>query len=854
MKLLPNIGTRLYVLLKTNYLQMKTFKNLIVLLLFIPYFSFSQGYKDPKAPIEERVKDLLSKMTIEEKIDYLGGVDGYYIRALPRLGLPAVKMSDGPVGSRNDGQSTAYPAGALAAATWDLSLVKQMGEALGSDCRARGVHILLAPGVNIYRAPMCGRNFEYFGEDPYLSGRLAVNYIKGIQSQGVSACVKHFAGNDEEWDRNRVSSDIDERTLQEIYLPAFKAAVMEGKVGTVMNSYNLLNGEHSTQNSHLNNDILKGQWGFDGILMSDWGATYDGVAAAKGGLDLEMGSGDYMNRKSLLPALQNGTISESLINDKVSRILRLIFRFGFYDRPQQEKNIPLDNPASAKVALNLARAGIVLLKNEDNVLPLDKSKIKTLAVIGPNADQYIFGGGSSQTVPFHSVTPLQGIKDLVGDKVQVNCVSSTNNIPDMIKNAVFYTEPGSEEKGLKAEYFDNISLSGTPAYTRVDPKVDFNWQLGAPNIDVQNFPVDNFSIRWTGVIRPEDSSIYTFVAKGDDGFRLWIDNKLIIDDWKDQATTQKTATISLEKGKEYAVKLEYFDHTGLSEIHLGWGDDCKSLDEATKVASSADAAIVFVGFNGEYEQEGQDRPFELPVGQNELINAVAKANPNTIVVINAGGNVYMQPWLQNVKGLLHAWYAGQEGGTALSEILFGKVNPSGKLPDTFEKRWEDNPTHDNYYDPQGTLKVKYKEGLLVGYRYYDTKQVEPQFPFGFGLSYTTFAYSDLKVIPHTVKGKPGYVVSFDIQNTGNRVGAESAQVYVKAMHPSVMMPEKELKGFTKVSLNAGEKKRVSVVLDSNAFSYYNTDLKKFVVDKGAYQIIVGASSRDLKLKGKVTVN
>ncbi len=830
----------------------KNYLFLIALIIF-PYFAFSQEYKDSKAPVEKRVKALLSKMTLEEKIDYLGGSDGYYIRAIPRLGLPAVKMTDGPVGSRNDGKSTAYPATILAASTWDLELVKQMGEALGSDCRARGVHILLAPGVNIYRAPMAGRSFEYMGEDPYLSGRLAVAYIKGVQSKGVAACIKHFDGNEQEWDRNRVSSNIDERTLQEIYLPAFKVAVVEGKVATAMDSYNLLNGEHSTQNSHLNNDILKGQWGFDGILMSDWGATYDGIAAAKGGLDLEMGSGDYMNRKSLIPAIQNGTIPESLINDKVSRILRVIFRFGFYDRPQLEKNIPLDNPASAKVALNMAREGIVLLKNEDHVLPLNESRIKTLAVIGPNASEYISGGGSSQTVPFHSVTTFQGIKNLVGDKVDVKCVSETNNISDMVHNAVFYTEAGSDEKGLKGEYFDNISLSGTPASTRVDEKVDFNWQTGAPNIDVQNFPVDNFSIRWTGVIRPENSSVYTFVVKGDDGFRLWVDNKLIIDDWKDQATAQQTGSIVLEKGKDYAVKLEYFDHTGSSEVHLGWGDGGKSIEEAVNAASLADAAIVCVGMNGEYEQEGQDRTFELPGGQNELINAVAKANPNTIVVLNAGGNVDMQPWLANVKGLLHGWYTGQEGGTALAEILFGKVNPSGKLPDTFEKRWEDNPTHDSYYAPKGTLSVDYKEGLLVGYRYYDTKHVEPQFPFGYGLSYTTFAYSDLKVAPHAVNGKPGYVVSFDIKNIGKRAGAESAQVYVKALHPSVEMPEKELKGFTKVSLKAGEKKRVSVVLNSDAFSYYNTDLKKFVVDKGAYQIIVGASSRDLKLKENISV-
>lgn len=820
-------------------------------MLIFSYYSFSQAYKDPKIPVEKRIKSLLAQMTLEEKIDYLGGLDNYFIRAIPRLGLPAIKMSDGPVGSRNDGQSTAYPASVLSAATWDLNLVNELGQSLGSDCRARGVHILLAPGVNICRAPMNGRNFEYFGEDPYLASRLAVAYIKGLQSKRVVGCIKHFAANDQEWDRNHISSDIDERTLHEIYLPAFKAAVMEAKVGTVMDSYNLLNGEHTTQNSHLNNEILKNKWGFDGILMSDWGATYDGIAAAKGGLDLEMGAGDHMNRQTLIPAIQNGIIQQSLIDDKVSRILRVIFRFGFYDKSQQDSSIPLDNPASEKVALTLAEEGIVLLKNKDNILPLDQNKIKTIALIGPNAAQYVFGGGSSQTVPFHSVSPLQGIKNRVGAKVQINCISATSTIGDMINHAVFYTESGSEEKGLKAAYFDNISLSGTPAATRVDQKVDFNWPTGAT--DIKNFPNANFSIRWTGVIRPENSGVYTFVAKGDDGFRLWVDDKLIIDDWKDQGTTQVTATTTLDAGKEYAIKLEYYDRSGSAEIHLGWADGSKSLEDAVKAASSADVAIICTGFSYESEVEGRDRSFELPGGQDELINAVAKANTKTIVVLNAGGNVAMQKWLPNVKGLLHMWYGGQQGGEALSEILFGTVNPSGKLPHTFEKRWEDNPTYDNYYDPQGTLKVDYKEGLLVGYRYYDTKQIEPQFPFGYGLSYTTFAYENLKVVLQAEKGNPGYQVSFDIKNTGKKAGAEIAQVYIKALHSSVDMPEKELKGFTRVLLKAGEKKRISLSLDSDAFTYYNTNLKKFVVDKGAYQIIIGASSRDLKLKKNVTV-
>ncbi len=371
----------------------------IIFLLLTSSYVHSQLYKDAKASVEESVNEVLAKMTLEEKIDYIGGVRGFYIRSTPRLGLPEIKMTDGPVGARNDGKTTAYPASILSAATWDTVLVHRLGVALGKDARARGDHILLAPGVNIYRAPMGGRNFEYLGEDPYLAGRMAVNYINGVQSQGVVATVKHYAGNNQEWDRNNVSSDIDERTLQEIYLHAFKAAVTEAKVGAVMNSYNLVNGIHATQNNHLNNEILKGAWKFDGILMSDWVATYDGVAAAQNGLDLEMPSAAFMNRKNLLPAIKNGTLSESVIDDKVRRILRIIFRFGFYDKKQLDTSITRDNTDNAAVALDLARNGIVLLKNSNNILPLS-NKIRSIAVIGPNADQYIAGGGSSYTNPF----------------------------------------------------------------------------------------------------------------------------------------------------------------------------------------------------------------------------------------------------------------------------------------------------------------------------------------------------------------------------------------------------------------------------------------------------------------------
>ncbi|MDP4206066.1 MAG: glycoside hydrolase family 3 C-terminal domain-containing protein [Bacteroidota bacterium] len=735
-------------------------------------------------------------------------------------------------------------------ASWNLNLVNMMGQALGRDSRARGVHILLAPGVNIHRAPMGGRNFEYMGEDPFLAGKMAVAYIKGVQSQRVVATVKHYAGNDQEWDRNGVSSNIDERTLQEIYLPAFKAAVKEGKVGCAMNSYNLVNGEHATQNNHLNNEIMKGMWGFDGFIMSDWGSTYDGIAAAKGGLDLEMPNSAFMSKTTLKAAIQNGQISEKLIDEKVTRILRILFRFGFYDKAQQDKNIPLDDPKSAAVALNVAREGIVLLKNQNGLLPLSTNKIKTLAVVGPNAARYVAGGGSSYTETYHSVNTLQGIQNLVGKQITVRS-SAMSSMNDLVAQSVYYTEAGSEAKGLKAEYFDNPNLSGAPACTRIDAGVNFDWGNGAPISS--NFPTDKFSARWTGVVKPAKTDAYCFKVNGDDGFRLWVNDKLVIDNWRDEGATTKETVLDLKAGEAYSVKLEYYENAGTASIHFGWVGSSASFDDATIAnAANADAAIVCVGFDSNSEQEGADRTYKLPFGQDSLICKIASVNPNTIVVLNGGGNVDMSAWLPKVKGLLHAWYAGQEGGTALAEILFGKVNPSGKLPVSFEKRWEDNPTFNSYYDVNGSKNVSYSEGLLVGYRYYDTKKVAPLFPFGFGLSYTTFAYSNLSVVPATNVTNE-FTVSFEIQNTGKVAGAEAAQVYVRPLNAKVFRPYKELKGFTKVTLKPGEKKRVSVVLNADAFAYFQTTLNKFVVDKGQYEVIVGASSKDLKLRKVINV-
>jgi beta-glucosidase len=817
--------------------------------------SFAQEafYKDPSKPVEMRVNDLLPRMTLEEKIDMLGGIESFYIRPIARLGIPKIKMADGPLGVRNYGKATAFPAGIAFAASWNKSLVQNYGEAVGKEAKAKGVHIMLSPGVNIYRAPMCGRNFEYYGEDPYLASRMTVGYINGVQSQGVVATAKHFAVNNEEYDRHTVSSDVDERTLREIYLPAFRAAVEEAHVGSVMNSYNLLNGVHTSQSQYLLNDILKRDWKFDGFVMSDWSSTYDGVAAANGGLDLEMPSGLHMNQDTLMPAIKSGKLSVATIDDKVRRMLRVMFRFGFFDHPQLDASLPLYSPDSRTIALQAAREGIVLLKNSDNVLPLLRPTVRSIAVVGPNAHPAVTGaGGSSLMQPFRATSILDGIIAAAGAQAKVYYAPGVGtDVTTLFRGSEFSTasESNQQVRGLKGEYFANKNFSGAPTLTRIDRRVAFEWGDGSP---VPAMPEDNFSVRWTGKIRVDSDGEYEFFVKGDDGFRLTVGDRLLIDEWHDQAATLKQSIATLKGGGLVDVKLEYYENSGNAEISFGWRklDDAKE-SESAKIAALADVAVVCVGFNSSTEGEGFDRPFELPKEQVELILEVSKVNKRTIVVLTAGGNVAMTGWLENVAGLVHAWYPGQEGGTAIAEILFGDVNPSGKLPASFEKRWEDNATFNSYYAKE--KKLAYTEGVFVGYRHFDAKNIEPMFPFGFGLSYTTFEYRNLKVTPAAGAANPKISVEFEIVNTGNRPGAEVAQVYVGEAKPAVPRPLKELKGFEKVWLKEGGMTKVSITLDKQAFAYYDVGSRGWTVKPGNFTISVGSSSRLIRFAQQTTL-
>ena len=812
----------------------------IVLLGSLTLTLSAQVYKDRTATADARAEDLLSRMTLEEKIDYIGGFKGFYIRGIERLDLPEIKLTDGPVGTHKDGRSTAYPAGVLSASTWNRELVYRLGEQLGRDSRARGVHILLGPGMNILRSPLCGRNFEYFTEDPYLNSRMAVQYVKGLQDQNVVATLKHYAANNQEWDRNNVSSDIDERTLHEIYLPAFKAAIQEAGAGAVMDSYNPVNGEHATQNGYLNNTVLRDMWGFDGIVMSDWSATYDAVAAANGGLDLEMPRAKWMNREQLIPAIRDGLVSESTIDEKVRRILRIIFRFGFFDNPQTDSSIPLDNPQGAETALDLAREGIVLLKNEGGLLPFDKLKVKSVALIGPNAGAYISGGGSSYTFPFHCVSVLDGLKKT---GVEVMYAPGVPTLVETVAKSVFYTEAGSSERGLKAEYYPNPRLKGEPEKVQTDSIVNIGngWHIADER---KGIPYDHCSVRWSGVIRPEKTASYRFVVRGFDGFRLKVGEKMVINEWRDQGITTREAILSLEKGREYPVVLEYFANVHPVDIAFGWREDRLLFDEAVEIARRADVAVVNVGFNESSERESNDRTFELPQYQDSLVQCIAEANPKTVVLMNSGAGVDMTGWIDKVPSLLQLWYAGQEGGTAVAEILFGKTNPSGKLPVTFDRKWEDNAAAPYYYDPDGDKRVAYGEGIFTGYRHYDLNKKKPLFPFGYGLSYTSFEYSALKVAKvgsHSIK------VSFDVTNAGDCDGAEIAQIYVAPVNPAVERPVKELKGFDKKFIRKGETVRMEILLDESAFSYYDVNQHGFRCDAGKYRIMVGSSSDNILL-------
>ena len=690
------------------------------------------------AVTEDTINRLLHQLTLEEKVAMIHAASAFTNGAVPRLKIPELTMSDGPHGVRPEqgrywvqkektaDSGTYLPTGVCLAATWNPALGYDFGAVLGSEANYRKKDVILGPGINIMRSPLNGRNFEYQSEDPYLISKMVTGYIKGVQDQGVSACVKHFMGNNQETLRGSIDVEMSERALREIYLPGFKAAVTEAHVNTLMGSYNKFRAQWCTHNEYLINTILKGEWKFDGIVMSDWGAVHNTMEALQNGTDLEMGTdlgmrphadyGKFFMGDTVTALVKGGQIAETVIDDKVRRILRILYRTHAMDG--QRKKGEYNTKAHQQTALRVAAEGMVLLKN-DNILPLKRAVVKSIAMIGYNAARkQSMGGGSSQVKAFYEITPMEGLKKAAGS---------------------------------------GITISYSPGY----------------------------------------------------------------------------------------------------KIERGATADAALIQEAAAAAAKADIAIVVGGWthgynysnwnDNAYDAEGTDKPdMKMPFGQDELLKAVLKANPNTVVVLIGGGPIDISQWVDQAKGLIQAWYPGMEGGNALAGIIFGDINPSGKLPVSWPRKLEDCPAHRLGEFPGDGKTVHYNDDIYVGYRYYDTYKVSPQFPFGYGLSFTQFAYSGLILQP----GSQSATVRFTIQNTGKKAGAEVAQVYVKEKAPLLPRPEKELKAFQKVFLQPGEKKTITLLLNKDAFQYYDDVKKQWVMDKARFVIYVGGSSADTRLNAE----
>jgi beta-glucosidase len=805
--------------------------------------------------VDQRVDAMLGKLTLEQKVSLLGGVENFYVRPVPEIGLAKLTMSDGPFGVRAPGPSTAYAAGIGLAASFDPELAQRVGTAMGRDARARGVNFLLGPGVNLYRAPQNGRNMEYYGEDPLLAGTIAVGLIKGVQGEGVVATVKHFAANNSEYDRRHLDTVIDERTLRELYLPAFEMAVKEGHVGAVMTSYNLVNGNYLSENKPISHDILKGEWGFRGMLISDWEATHDGIKAFQAGLDLEMPAAMAMKPETILPALRDGRLTEAALDDKVRRILRTAARFGFLDRDQKDSTLPLFDPQNNKAALDSAREALVLLKN-DKVLPLDANTIHTIAVIGPAAHPgSASAGGSSHIDTFRTQSILTGLTDRLGGKVRVLYARGLPSPEQVFKQEAFVTTNGTP--GLKRETFANANFDGKPTASDVDGKID-QWKP-----ELWTTPaVDRTSIRWSGRFVPKTSGRFLFLtaAASKDTYTLFIDGKPVTTQPEREGQAPLYATVELQAGKAVDIRLDYKPDVSYSRMGLG----VVSLDElisadARKIAASADAAVVAVGFDPSSESEAYDRTFDLPWGQEALIEAVAKANPRTVVTVTSGGAYATDRWLAKVPVLLQNWYPGQEGGQAIAEVLFGDRAPEGKLPISFEHRFADNPVHD-FYDapahPAGTNPtVKYGEGVFLGYRWYTSNpgKAQPLYAFGYGLTYTSFRFANLTLSATQAHAGDSITVDVDVTNTGSRDGADVVQVYVGDPSAKVARPAKELKGFEKVRLAPGQTRHVSLTLDRRAFAYYDVKRHDWQIDSGRFKVYVGDASDHTPLAADLTL-
>ena len=802
-----------------------------------------------------KAKNLIKELTLDEKVTLLSGFNNWYTNKIERLNIPSIKMSDGPNGVRGDGtsgkSSACFPCPILMGSTWNEDLFYEIGEALGEEANDKDVDVLLGPTINLHRHPLGGRHFENYSEDPFLVGKLATAYVKGVQSKKVSACLKHFIANDTEFERHTSSSNVDERTLREVYLLPFEMGVKEGNSKSVMSAYNKLNNIYCSSHKELLIDILKKEWNFDGYVVSDWGAALETVENAHGGLDLEMpGPGNTWGKK-LLEAVIEGLIDEEIIDDKVERILNIAEFSGRFDSPENKLEKSNIRKSHNKLLRNVASEGMVLLKNE-KILPLKKSAIKKLAVIGPNAkNSQIIGGGSASLKPHYQVHPFEALQERFSDDFSISFAEGarTNKYLPKLNERLF----SNSEDGFLVEYFDK-EINKDKLISSEVLKGNKFWVFEGFAKDIINKEErPSVIVRFSCDYSPDVSGEHDFEIFGIGLGKLKIDGKVLIDNWNETtqgeaffsfATAPKRNSIYLDKNETYKFEVEYFFEGRFPAIHFGCMPPEKEnlLEEAIKTSREADAVILIVGTNSDWETEGNDRSdLALPADQDKLIESVIKENANTVVVINSGSPVSM-PWINDSNAILQSWFGGQEYGNALADLIFGEINPSGKLPTTFPVQIEDTPAFDYY--PGENSQMNYEEKLLIGHRWYERKGKKPLFPFGFGLSFTKFSFSNLEVIK---KDDLNINCKFRIKNFGEMDGHEVAQCYVAFLKAEEDEPLKTLQSFKKVFIEKNKEIELEISLNKRNFSYWDVDKKDWMVKPGEYRIDIGSSSEKIEL-------
>jgi beta-glucosidase len=799
--------------------------------------------------MDQKIAILLDQLTLDEKASLTSGADQWHSTPVERLGIPALKMSDGPNGVRGLARdahpvtSASFPVGSALAATWNPILIKQIGSALGEECHTKGVHVLLGPTVNIQRVPLAGRNFECFSEDPYLSAKMAVAYIQGVQDQGIAACVKHFVCNDQETDRYEISAEVSPRALHEIYLYPFKAAVVEAGVYTVMASYNRVNGIHASENSHLLEEILRNEWDFDGLVISDWYGTYSEKAAFNG-CDLEMpGPARWMGKDPLLASLSP---DQNILDQNIRRLLRTMARTGAFQKGYTTEKA-IDLPEHRELIKRAGVEAITLLKNAENILPLDPNRHESIALIGQLAEQVSFqGGGSSQVSPHYVVSPLEALQRQFPGKIHFAQGYDIHRQPPLLEKH-WMVKGNNGPKPFSISYFGNTNLAGDPVHQASSLSTSLGW-FGET---AEHWDPKQFSLRLEGPIVPSETREYTLTLAVIGRGRLLIDQEEVIDLW-DVPSAEQSLEIDLvmTAGKQYTITIEYACDLDVRWRSVRLGASHKErpdlLREAVDLAARTELALVVVGLSPEWESEGFDRDsLALPGMQNALISEVAKVNPNTVVILHTGSPVSM-PWLDNVPAILQAWYLGQESGNALADILVGKHDPGGRLPITFPADIKDTPAYPNFPGQDG--KVHYQEGIFVGYRHYDANGIAPLFPFGHGLSFTSFDYQNLQLNGERFTTRTTIEISAEITNTGSRSGQEVVQLYLHKQDSSVSRPAKELKRFLKLDLMAGETATVSFTLNESDLAYYKVDQGRWAVEPGSYEILLGRSSNNILLR------